>query len=100
MGTVPFGPCETPVEVYECIIKGVIRYNDIASLSAPARDIIQGLLKTDRTRRLGNMRNGALDVKNHPWVSYGYHNQYFWWTIIGPQLYYTTLQCVVQIRER
>ena len=71
VGTVPFGPCETPVEVYECIIKGVIRYNDIASLSAPARDIIQGLLKTDRTRRLGNMRNGALDVKNHPWVSYG-----------------------------
>ena len=69
MGTVPFGPCETPVEVYECIIRGQIRYNDIAGLSAPARDIIQGLLQVDRTRRLGNMRDGERDVKNHLWVS-------------------------------
>ena len=69
VGTVPFGPCETPVEVYECIIRGQIRYNDIAGLSAPARDIIQGLLQVDRTRRLGNMRDGERDVKNHLWVS-------------------------------
>lgn len=67
VGTVPFGPCETPVEVYECIIRGQIRYNDIAGLSAPARDIIQGLLQVDRTRRLGNMRDGERDVKNHLW---------------------------------
>ena len=57
------------MEVYECIIRGAIRRNDIAGLSVPARDIIQGLLQVDRTRRLGNMRDGERDVKNHPWVS-------------------------------
>jgi len=37
-------------------------------LSVSATQIIRGLLKRDRTYRLGNMHEGAGDVKNHPWV--------------------------------
>lgn len=33
----------------------------------PNRDLIRKLLVTDRTRRLGNMKNGAEDVKQHRW---------------------------------
>lgn len=31
------------------------------------RDLIKKLLVVDRTRRLGNMKNGADDVKRHRW---------------------------------
>ena len=31
------------------------------------RDIIKKLLVQDRTRRLGNMKNGTNDVKGHKW---------------------------------
>nr|XP_032833748.1 cAMP-dependent protein kinase catalytic subunit PRKX-like [Petromyzon marinus] len=32
-----------------------------------AKDLIRKLLVVDRSRRLGNMKNGAEDVKNHRW---------------------------------
>jgi hypothetical protein len=31
------------------------------------RDLVQKLLVTDRTKRLGNMKGGAGDVKKHKW---------------------------------
>ena len=72
---------ENAVQIYENIIRGQIDFpqsvrdaeGDIQyiQVSPWARDIITGLLKVDRTRRLGNMRNGAQDVQNHPWVSFG-----------------------------
>ena len=31
------------------------------------RDLIRKLLVQDRTRRLGNMKNGSADVKGHKW---------------------------------
>lgn len=36
-------------------------------MEAPAKDIIKKLLTVDRTQRLGCMRNGSEDVKNHKW---------------------------------
>jgi len=36
-------------------------------LSPDAKDIIHRLCQVDPTRRLGNLRGGAQDVKNHPW---------------------------------
>ena len=78
VGQVPFVG-ENAVQIYENIIRGQIDFpqsvrdaeGDIQyiQVSPWARDIITGLLKVDRTRRLGNMRNGAQDVQNHPWVS-------------------------------
>ena len=77
VGQVPFVG-ENAVQIYENIIRGQIDFpqsvrdaeGDIQyiQVSPWARDIITGLLKVDRTRRLGNMRNGAQDVQNHPWV--------------------------------
>jgi len=76
VGQVPFVG-ENAVQIYENIIRGQIDFpqsvrdaeGDIQyiQVSPWARDIITGLLKVDRTRRLGNMRNGAQDVQNHPW---------------------------------
>jgi len=36
-------------------------------LDPVARDLIKKLLVQDRTKRIGNMKNGADDVKNHRW---------------------------------
>lgn len=46
-----------------------------------ARDLIQRLLQPDLTRRLGNLKNGARDVRRHPWFTgvnwpYVYHRLY------------------------
>lgn len=68
VGQVPFGG-DSVVQVYENIIRGEIFFPFNINLSAPSRDIITQLLKVDRTRRLGNMRNGAQDVQNHAWFS-------------------------------
>ena len=32
-----------------------------------ARDLIRKLLVIDRTKRIGNLKNGADDIKNHKW---------------------------------
>lgn len=32
-----------------------------------SKDLIKKLLVVDRTRRLGNMKNGAEDIKRHRW---------------------------------
>ena len=65
VGSVPFEGSQV-FEVYENIVRGYIRYPHILSNTAIA--LIKGLLRKDRTRRLGNMRNGPEDVKSHIWV--------------------------------
>ena len=32
-----------------------------------AKDLIRKLLVIDRTKRIGNLKNGAEDIKNHKW---------------------------------
>ena len=66
VGQVPFGG-ESVVQVYENIIRGEIFFP--SNMTPSSRSIISGLLQVDRTQRLGNMRNGASDVKNHEWVN-------------------------------
>jgi len=34
---------------------------------AAAKDLIRKLLTADRTRRLGNLKNGVEDIKKHKW---------------------------------
>ena len=38
-----------------------------AQLSMLAKDFIDRLLTVDPTRRLGCLKNGSKDVRNHPW---------------------------------
>ncbi|KAI3390158.1 hypothetical protein SNEBB_001830 [Seison nebaliae] len=56
---------DTTIGVYEKIIKGVERFPP--SFSSELRDLLQGLLQVDVTRRLGNMKYGTKDVKNRSW---------------------------------
>lgn len=32
-----------------------------------AKDLIKRLLTTDKMKRIGNLKNGALDIKQHKW---------------------------------
>ena len=56
---------ESPWGIYEKILAGNFAFPP--HVDPVARDLIRRLLTADRSKRLGNLRNGALDVKNHKW---------------------------------
>ncbi|GAB6019954.1 cAMP-dependent protein kinase [Chamberlinius hualienensis] len=56
---------ENPFGIYEKILAGHIDWPK--HIDPVAKDLIKKFLVQDRTRRLGNMKNGADDVKNHRW---------------------------------
>jgi len=56
---------ENPFGIYEKIIAGKIEWPK--HIDMVAKDLIKKLLIPDRTRRLGNMKNGAEDIKRHKW---------------------------------
>lgn len=56
---------DQPFGIYEKILSGKIDWPK--HVDPIARDLIKKLLVQDRTKRLGNMKNGAQDVKNHRW---------------------------------
>ncbi|XP_067948272.1 cAMP-dependent protein kinase catalytic subunit PRKX-like [Watersipora subatra] len=51
--------------IYQKILSGKVEWPK--SMDRLAKDLIKKLLVQDRTRRLGNMKNGSLDVKSHKW---------------------------------
>lgn len=51
--------------LYQNILGGHIDFP--RHVSKHARDLISKLLHTDLDRRLGNLKNGMLDIRNHPW---------------------------------
>ncbi|KAJ9594819.1 hypothetical protein L9F63_013856, partial [Diploptera punctata] len=56
---------DNPFGIYEKILAGKIEWP--RHLDPVAKDLIKKLLVQDRTKRLGNMKNGADDVKRHRW---------------------------------
>ena len=46
-----------------------------------AKDLIRKLLVIDRTKRIGNLKNGADDIKNHKWFKgkIGFPLIGWWW---------------------
>lgn len=56
---------DNPFGIYQKILAGKIDFP--RHLDFSAKDLIKKLLVVDRTRRLGNMKNGAEDVKRHRW---------------------------------
>ncbi|XP_034481639.1 cAMP-dependent protein kinase catalytic subunit 3 [Drosophila innubila] len=56
---------EQPFGIYEKILSGKIEWE--RHMDPIAKDLIKKLLVNDRTKRLGNMKNGADDVKRHRW---------------------------------
>ncbi|XP_055327423.1 cAMP-dependent protein kinase catalytic subunit PRKX-like [Paramacrobiotus metropolitanus] len=56
---------DNPIEVYQKILDGKIRWPK--QIDLVAKDLIKKLLTADRTKRLGNMKNGVEDIKGHRW---------------------------------
>ncbi|XP_044726762.1 cAMP-dependent protein kinase catalytic subunit 3 isoform X2 [Chrysoperla carnea] len=56
---------DNPFGIYEKILGGKIEW--ARHLDPVAKDLIKKLLVQDRTKRLGNMKSGAEDVKRHRW---------------------------------
>ncbi|XP_068221834.1 cAMP-dependent protein kinase catalytic subunit PRKX-like [Palaemon carinicauda] len=54
---------DNPFGIYEKILGGRVEWP--RHLDATAKDLFKKLLTQDRTKRLGNMKNGAEDVKKH-----------------------------------
>ncbi|XP_052783689.1 cAMP-dependent protein kinase catalytic subunit PRKX-like isoform X3 [Mya arenaria] len=56
---------DQPFGIYEKILAGKIDWP--RHIDPVAKDLIKKLLVPDRTKRLGNMKNGAEDIKKHKW---------------------------------
>ncbi|KAM5197311.1 cAMP-dependent protein kinase catalytic subunit PRKX [Hipposideros larvatus] len=56
---------DNPFGIYQKILAGKIDFP--RHLDFNVKDLVKKLLVVDRTRRLGNMKNGADDVKRHRW---------------------------------
>jgi serine/threonine protein kinase len=58
---------ESPFRIYEKILEGRVDFPRF--VDPEAKDLIKKLLTADRTKRLGALRDGAVDVKRHPWFA-------------------------------
>uniref|UniRef100_A0A0X3Q197 cAMP-dependent protein kinase n=1 Tax=Schistocephalus solidus TaxID=70667 RepID=A0A0X3Q197_SCHSO len=58
---------DQPIQVYEKIVAGKLRFPFFMSLDA--RNLLSNLLQGDTTKRFGNMRNGVADIQSHIWFS-------------------------------
>jgi protein kinase A len=58
---------DQPIQVYEKIVSGKVRYP--SHFSNDLKDLLRQLLQVDLTKRYGNLKNGAGDVRGHKWFS-------------------------------
>jgi len=73
MGVLMFEMCagfppffdEDHIKLYGKIMAGKVKYP--SHFSSPLKDLLKRLLTADLTKRYGNLRGGATDIKNHPW---------------------------------
>lgn len=54
-----------PFGIYEKILSGKIQFP--SHFDPHAKDLVKKLLAGDRTKRIGNLKNGADDIKKHKW---------------------------------
>jgi len=72
----------TPFGMYEKILSGVLVFPDW--MDPVSKDLIARLLRLDKAQRLGNLKNGAKDIKAHPWFRNVNWNGLMAKTIIAP----------------
>lgn len=58
---------DDPMGTYRKILHGKIEFPP--HFSRASRDIVKKLLQADLTKRYGNLKGGARDIKVHPWFS-------------------------------
>jgi len=56
---------ENPFGIYQKILAGKIEFP--RHFDVHAKDLVKKLLSADRTKRIGNLKNGAEDIKRHKW---------------------------------
>lgn len=56
---------DTPIKTYEKILQSQIEFPKF--IDSNAKDLIRCLLKRDRTKRLGGLKDGIEEIKNHKW---------------------------------
>ncbi|KAL8283526.1 hypothetical protein RQP46_005629 [Phenoliferia psychrophenolica] len=56
---------DSPLEIYEKILTGKFAFPP--HVDFVAKDLIRRLLTADLSKRLGNLKDGAEDIKNHRW---------------------------------
>jgi len=56
---------ENPFGIYQKILSGKVAFP--RHFDAMAKDLVKKLLTADRTKRLGNLKGGAEDIKRHKW---------------------------------
>jgi len=56
---------ENPFGIYQKILAGKLEFP--RHFDVHARDLIRKLLTADRTKRIGNLKSGAEDIKKHKW---------------------------------
>jgi len=56
---------DNPFGIYEKILAGKIQFP--SHFDANAKDLVKKLLTADRTKRIGNLKSGAEDIKQHKW---------------------------------
>lgn len=58
---------ENPIQIYEKIVSGHLRFP--SHFSVDLKDLLKNLLQVDLTKRIGNLKNGVNDVKQHRWFN-------------------------------
>jgi hypothetical protein len=66
---------DNPFGIYEKILAGKIQFP--SHFDANAKDLVKKLLTADRTKRIGNLKSGAEDIKQHKWFK-GINFQEVW----------------------
>eukprot|EP01136_Pigoraptor_vietnamica_P001844 Opistho-1_new@29007 len=56
---------DNPFGIYEKILAGKVQFP--AHFESSAKDLVKKLLTADRTKRLGNLKSGAEDLRKHKW---------------------------------
>lgn len=66
VGIDPF-TADDPMEIYKKILAGKLKFP--RSFPKDARNLVKNLVVQDLTKRYGNLKNGADDIKNCSWFS-------------------------------
>lgn len=58
---------EDPMGIYQKILKGKVKFP--RNFDKNAKSLVKHLLVADLSKRYGNLKNGANDIKNHRWFA-------------------------------
>ncbi|XP_055336516.1 cAMP-dependent protein kinase catalytic subunit 1-like [Paramacrobiotus metropolitanus] len=58
---------DQPIQTYNKIVSGKVKYP--THFSPDLKDVVKNILQVDVTKRFGNLKGGANDIKNHPFFA-------------------------------